>query len=79
MDEDFDLLSIIKEEIEFCNKLQLEITEIEIGVEVLCSLARRNLVLWQGELQFVYGLPVKISTSQNPWTINFERHERINK
>lgn len=73
MDEDFDLLSIIKEEIEFCNKLQLRIAEIEMGIEVLYSLARRDLVLWQGELQFVYGLPVKVSTSQNPWTIRFDR------
>jgi|LakMenEpi03Aug12_release.lakeMendotaPanAssembly.Ray.scaffolds.fasta_scaffold4751333_1 hypothetical protein len=79
MDEDFDLLSMLKEEIGFCKKLQLKITGIEIGVEVLHSLARRDLVLWQGEAQFVYGLPIKISTSQNPWTIRFERHERINK
>lgn len=73
MDEDFDLLSIIKEEIEFCNKLQLRITGIEMGIEVLYSLARRDLVLWQGELQSIYGLPVKVSTSQNPWTIRFDR------
>jgi hypothetical protein len=53
MDEDFNLLSIIKEEIEFCNKLQLRITGIEIGIEVLYSLARRNLMLWQGELQSI--------------------------
>lgn len=79
MDEDFDLLSILKEEIKFCNKLQLKITGVEIGVEVLYSLARRSLVLWQGELQFIYGLPVKISTSQNPWTVRFERHEQINR
>lgn len=75
MDEDFNLLSIIKEEIEFCNKLQLRITGIEIGIEVLYSLAHRNLMLWQGELQSIYGLPVKISTSQNPWTIRFDRHD----
>jgi hypothetical protein len=79
MDEDFDLLSILKEEVEFCKRLQLEITGIEMGVEVLYSLARRDLVLWPGEVLSVYGLPVKISTSQNPWTIRFERHEQINR
>lgn len=73
MDKDFDLLSIIEEETEFCSKLQLRVIGIEMGVEVLYSLARRSLVLWQGELQSIYGLPVKISTSQNPWTIRFDR------
>lgn len=79
MDEDFDLLSIIKEEVEFCSKLQLSVIGIEIGVEVLYSLARRDFVLWSGEVRSVYGLPVKISTSQNPWTIRFERHDPIEK
>jgi hypothetical protein len=75
MDEDFGLLSILKEEVEFCKRLQLEITGVEIGVEVLYSFTRRDLVPWQGEAQFVYGLPIKISTNQNPWTVRFERQD----
>jgi hypothetical protein len=79
MDEDFDLLSIIEEEVEFCSKLQLRVIGIEMGVRVLYLLARRGLVVWPGELQSIYGLPIKISTSQNPWTVRFERHEQISR
>lgn len=79
MDEDFDLLPLIIEEAEFCDKLQLKITGIEIGVEVLHLLCFRDLVLLQGEALFLYGFPAKISTNQNPWTVRFERHEQINR
>jgi hypothetical protein len=75
MDEDFDLLPLIIEEAEFCDKLQLKITGIEIGVEVLHLLYFRGLVPWQGEASFLYGFPIKISTNQNPWTVRFERQD----
>ncbi len=73
-----DIHRLLKEEIEFCERMELTITRIKIGVFIL-----RELTLWnpppltEGQMR-LFGIPLDVVPHGNPWAVNFER-EPISK